>query len=70
MKHFVLIHNLIMMTHANITNSVEGFSTNDLCAVRHSLSDMVTRCYSLDQLTTYQTEKLTKMIGALIKANQ
>ena len=66
MKHYVLIHNLIMMVHANITNSAERFTAADLCAVRHSLNDMVTRSYVLDQLTPYQKEKLFKMIDAFI----
>lgn len=70
MKHYVLIHNLIMMAHANITNSVEGFDSEDLTAVRHSLNDMVARCYSLDRLTLFQMSKLIQMIDAFITANQ
>lgn len=67
MKHYVLIHNLIMMAHANITNSVEGFTPGDLTPVRHSLHHMIECSYALDLLTKYQVDRLNKMIDTLIQ---
>ena len=66
MKHYVLIHNLIMMTRANITNSVEGFKPGDLAPVRKNLITMIEDSYTLDFLTKYQRDRLMKMMYELL----
>ena len=58
MKHFVLLHNLIMMSRANIETSVEGWSPSE-CAEIQGTFLMEIYCQLINhRLTEYQAKKL------------
>ena len=68
MKHFVLLHNLIMMAQANILNSVEQWFPVDVEEVKLQLHLMVDSYYRNKALTVYQHQKLINLIEG-IEAN-
>lgn len=58
MKHFVLLHNLIMMTRTSIETSVEGWTNNECMEVQGAFLMEVSTLHTLGKLTDYQAKKL------------
>ena len=58
MKHFVLMHNLIMMTRANIETSVEGWTHDECSEIAGGFMLEIDTLQSGGRLTDYQAKKL------------
>lgn len=63
MKHYVLIHNLIMQARATITNSVEKYNYSEKDAVARMLENTITEFD--EELTSYQIDNLNKLVDEI-----
>lgn len=71
MKHFVLLHNIIMMAQANVMNSVQPWFETELADLRFELSSMV-HSYQRNhnKLTDYQVRKLLTLIDGITSVEE
>lgn len=64
MKWYILLHNLVTMAQASVTNSVEGFSLEERRAIAQHIVDLID---DMDHITPYQANRLYDMCQRLIK---
>lgn len=71
MKHFVLLHNLIMMAQANVMNSVQPWFESELEELRFELTVMI-HSYQRNhnKLTEYQVKKLLSLVDGITSIDE
>ena len=70
MKHFVLLHNQIMMANASIMNSVEQWSPVEVEEVKYQLKLTIENYHTNGDLTDYQRDKLTALVEGIEPTNR
>lgn len=65
MKHFILLHNQIMITQAAIMNSVEQWFPVEVDEVKYQLKLTIENYHTNGDLTDYQRDKLTALVEGI-----
>lgn len=65
MKHYILFHNIIMMTATSVKNSVEGFTPDEIAVIRYRLKNELNEVFCCGQITHYQFDTLKALIDSI-----
>ena len=65
MKHYVLLHNLIVNARATLAQSVESWTPTEVETIMNDFRQMIKVQHCRGGLTTYQRNKLLELIDSI-----